>query len=39
MAWFKFIDRVFSSSWLGLWNTLQLKVLFYNLRLAGVVSV
>jgi transposase len=37
--WFKFIDRVFSRSWLGLWNTLQLKVLFYNLCHAGVVSM
>jgi len=36
--WFKFIDRVFSRSWLGLWNTLQLKVLFHNLCHAGVVS-
>ena len=37
--WLKFIDRVFSRSWLGLWNTLQLKVLFYNLRHADVVSM
>ena len=36
--WLKFIDRVFSRSWLGLWNTLQLKVLFYNLCDAGVIS-
>jgi hypothetical protein len=36
--WLKFIDRVFSRSWLGLWNTLQLKVLFYNLCHAGVIS-
>ena len=27
----KFIDRVFSRSWQGLWNTLQLKVIHYNL--------
>jgi hypothetical protein len=35
----KFIDRVFSRSWLGLWNTLQLKVLFYNLCHAHVISM
>ena len=28
--WRKFVDRVFSRSWTGLWNTLQLKVLYYN---------
>jgi hypothetical protein len=32
------ILRVFSRSWLGLWKTLQLKVLFYNLCHAGVIS-
>ena len=37
--WYKFIDRVFSRSWLGLWNTLRLKVLFYNLRHAGLISL
>ena len=37
--WRKFIDRVFSRSWIGLWNTLQLKVLYYNLRHAGILSV
>jgi transposase len=37
--WRQFIDRVFSRSWRGLWNTIQLKVLFYNLVHAGVVSV
>jgi hypothetical protein len=26
--WWKFVDRVFSRSWLGLWNTIQLKVLY-----------
>lgn len=36
--WRKFVDRVFSRSWTGLWNTLQLKVLYYNLRHAGVLS-
>ena len=36
--WGKFVDRVFSRSWTGLWNTLQLKVLYYNLRHAGVLS-
>jgi len=37
--WQQFIDRVFSRSWNGLWNTIKLKVLFYNIRHAGVVSV
>jgi hypothetical protein len=36
--WHRFIDRVFSRSWNGLWNTIKLKVLFYNIRHAGVVS-
>ena len=36
--WWKFLDRVFSRSWRGLWNTIQLKVLFYNLLHAGVLS-
>jgi len=36
--WWKFVDRVFSRSWEGLWNTLQLKVLSYNLRHAGILS-
>lgn len=36
--WHQFIDRVFSRSWEGLWNTLKLKVLHYNLVHAGVVS-
>ena len=36
--WYKFVDRVFSRSWRGLWNTIQLKVLYYNLRQAGVLS-
>jgi Transposase DDE domain len=37
--WYKFLDRVFSRSWRGLWNTVQLKVLHYNLCQAGVLSV
>ena len=37
--WRKFVDRVFSRSWHGLWNTLQLKVLSYNLVHAGLLSV
>ena len=36
--WHHFIDRVFSRSWNGLWNTLKLKVLHYNLGHAGVLS-
>jgi hypothetical protein len=30
---------VFSRSWRGLWNTVQLKVLHYHLCQAGVLSV
>ena len=36
--WYKFLDRVFSRSWRGLWNTIQLKVIYYNLRQAGFLS-
>ena len=36
--WYKFLDRIFSRSWRGLWNTVQLKVIHYNLRHAGVLS-
>jgi Transposase DDE domain len=35
--WYQFVDRVFSRSWPGRWNTIQLKVLHYNLRQAGVL--
>ena len=35
--WYKFVDRVFSRSWRGLWNTMQLKVLHHNLRQLGVL--
>ena len=37
--WYQFLDRVFSRSWRGLWNTVQLKVIYYNLRHAGILSV
>jgi len=37
--WRKFVDRVFSRSWTGLWNTLQLKVLFYKLVHVGVLAI
>jgi hypothetical protein len=36
--WYRFLDRVFSRSWRGLWNTVPLKVLHYNLRHAGVLT-
>ena len=36
--WHRFIDRVFSRSWRGLWNTIKLKLLSYNLRHCGIVS-
>jgi hypothetical protein len=37
--WYQFVDRVFSRSGPGLWNTIPLKVLHYNLRQAGVLSL
>lgn len=36
--WHRFVDRVFSRSWHGLWNTLKLKMLNYNLCHAGLLS-
>jgi hypothetical protein len=36
--WTRFIDRVFSRSWHGLWNTIKLKMLHYNLCRAGLLS-
>jgi transposase len=35
--WWRFADRVFSRSWEGLWNTLKLKMLHYNLCRVGVL--
>ncbi len=35
--WARFVDRVFSRSWEGLWSTLKLKMLHYNLTLAGLI--
>ena len=36
--WARFIDRVYSRSWNGLWNTVKLKMLHYNLCHAGILS-
>lgn len=36
--WNRFIDRVYSRSWNGLWNTIKLKVLHLNLCLNGVIE-
>src|SRR3954465_10553376 len=36
--WYKFLDRIFSRSCRGLWNTVQLKLIHYNLRHAGLLS-
>jgi hypothetical protein len=36
--WARFVDRVFSRSWHGLWNTIKLKMLHYNLCRAGLLS-
>lgn len=35
--WNRFVDRVHSRSWNGLWNTLKLKMLHFNLRQAGLL--
>jgi transposase len=35
--WRQFVDRVFSRSWNGLWNTVKLKLLSYNLRQVGIL--
>lgn len=35
--WARFIDRVHSRSWEGLWSTLKLKMLHHNLCLAGLI--
>jgi hypothetical protein len=37
--WEKFLNRIYSRSWLGLWNTVKLKLLHHNLVTAGVISV
>lgn len=37
--WGRFVDRVFSRSWHGLWNTIKLKLVHYNLCHAGLLSV
>lgn len=36
--WARFVDRVLSRSWHGLWNTIKLKMLHYNLCRAGLLS-
>ena len=35
--WDRFVDRVLSRSWQGLWSTIKLKMLHYNLCQAGVI--
>ncbi len=37
--WNRFVDRVFSRSWHGLWNTIKLKMLHYNLCQAGMLPL
>lgn len=36
--WSRFVDRVYSRSWHGLWNTIKLKMLHLNLCLNGVIE-
>jgi len=33
--WNRFVDRVFARSWQGLWSSILLKMLHYNLCQAG----
>jgi Transposase DDE domain len=37
--WSRFVDRVFSRSFHGLWNTIKLKMLHYNLCKTGLMPV
>jgi transposase len=36
--WARFIDRIYSRSWCGLWTTVKLKLLHYNLVTAGLLT-
>lgn len=36
--WRRFVDRLFSRSWNGLWNTVKLKICYHNMKLAGLIS-
>lgn len=36
--WNRFVDRVFSRSWNGLWTTIKLKLLHLNLCLNGIIE-
>jgi transposase len=36
--WNQFIDRIFSRSWNGLWNTVKLKMLYFNLLHFGLIT-
>jgi hypothetical protein len=36
--WAKFLDRIYSRSWLGLWNTVKLKMLHHNLVASGLLT-
>ena len=36
--WRRFVDRVYSRSWHGLWTSLLLRTLHFNLEQAGIVS-
>lgn len=37
--WDRFVDRVYSRSWEGLWSTIKLKLAHLNLCYAGIVSI
>jgi hypothetical protein len=36
--WDRFVDRVLSRSWQGLWSTVKLKMLHFNLCQAGIIT-
>lgn len=35
--WARFVDRIYSRSWEGLWSTIKLKLLYFNLCQAGLI--
>lgn len=38
VLWRRFVDRVYARFWHGLWTSLLLKILHFNLERAGIVS-
>jgi hypothetical protein len=36
--WRRFVDRVYARSWPGLWTSLLLKTLHFNMERAGLIA-